>query len=107
MRDELYIIAVRVEDLLSAAAMSEEQFEKIKSRSSMNSWPEQRVHLAAVMSYKNFADASMAVGAADRFIDWLGARSAAGALDDKERAFLNNALDNLRPGLEALKDVAK
>jgi hypothetical protein len=107
VRDELYIVAVWVEDLLSFESINDEQFEGIKSRTSTHSWPEQRVHLAAVMPYKDFADASMAVGAADRFKRWIAARSGAGGLDDKEGTFLKNVLDNLRPGLESLKEVAK
>jgi hypothetical protein len=107
VRDELYIVAVWLEDLLSFEHISEEQFERIKSRTTTDSWAEQRVHLAAVMSYENFADASMAVGAADRFRHWISTQSAAAGLDDKARAFLKNVLENLRPGLEALKAVAK
>jgi hypothetical protein len=107
VRDELYIIAIWVEDLISFENISEKQFRKIKRRTNTHSWTDQRIHLAAVMNYKGFADASMAVSASDSFKYWLSAQSTASNLDDKDRNFLKNILKNLRPGLEALKEVAK
>ena len=107
VRDELSIIAIWVEDLLSYESISEEQLKKIKMRTNTHSWTDQRIHLAAIMNYKGFAYASMAVSAADSFKYWLSAQSTANNFDDKDRSFLKNIIENLRPGLEELKEVAK
>jgi len=107
VRDELYIIAIWIEDLLSYENLNEDQIKQIKTRTNTESWTEQRVHLAAIMNYSAFADASMAVGAANNFKYWLITQPTAINLDDKNKSFLKNILDNLRPGLEALKEVAK
>ena len=107
VRDELYITTIWIEDLLSAENIREEQFNKIKARTSTDSWPNQRTHLAAALNYKEFANASMAVEAVNNFKYWLDSKHAVSNLESKDRSFLTNNLENLRPGLEALKEVAK
>ena len=107
VREELYLAAIWVEDLLNQENIGAEQFEKIKARTNAGSWPEQRIHLAAAMNYKEYANASMAVGAVNRFSFWLDAKEIISTLEDEDRILLQEILERLRPGLETLKDVAQ
>ena len=107
VREELYLVAVWVEDLLNQENVGAEQFRKIKARTGAGAWPEQRIHLAAAMNYKAYADASMAVGAVYRFLFWLDTKENVNSLEDQDRILLQEILERLRPGLETLKDVAQ
>ena len=59
------------------------------------------------MKYAEYAQASMTVGAVDSFKFWLDSEHKISRLSEQDTSFLTDTLASLRPGLEALKEVAK
>ena len=100
VRDELYLVAVWLEDLREGAWTLPEGW-----RYSEQVWREQRAHLAAILPYDQYARAQQAHQATARFSAWAAQRASEPGAPLPPQ--LEMWLRDLREGLQALLEVAR
>lgn len=103
VRDDLYIASCWVEDAIVAEKWLEDTQRKINTQS----WQDQRIHLAAVMNYSDYAKAGTAVQAANRLNHWLTTISNDVTINETDKDYLKKLLEDLGSGLFVLKETAR
>ena len=103
VRDDLYLASCWVEDAIIAG----EWLGDAEGRINTQSWQDQRIYLAAAMTYADYAKAGTAVQAANRLNNWLNTKSNDPIINESDRNHLKKLLEDLGPGLYVLKETAE
>ncbi len=102
VRDDLYGVACLLEDAIDSGVWPPGAPKAVD----LGVWKEQRLHLAAVTSYKEYGTIMQAVVAVTRLHNWLAGPAGADAITDADKSRLQFWLSDLSAGLATLKDLA-
>jgi hypothetical protein len=102
VRDDLYAVASWVEDGITQGKWPV----NVGSCIDIGIWKEQRIHIATVTEYSDYAKVAQAIVSVGRLNNWLASCSHQ-TINDSDKQLLNRWLGDLAEGLVVLKSLAQ